>query len=214
VQAVNQPARRSGPTKTEHHRDYERSTTCAFGIVPPVRRAKFSAIKDEHEGRFNIGNYFFKVFAKRLIRIGGVGIIGIVRIVRIVRMVRIVRTGIGEPDSEGESESDENRIGPKETVIREKATVMEKAAINEKAIIGEKVAVKIVESTVEESATSSKAWTLKLVEAANVKTHTASLKTSRTTVLFRSYTKERPKRDVKSHNYKNIRCFSGINPRG
>ena len=111
-------------------------------------------------------------------------------------MVRIVRTGIGEPDSEGESESDENRIGPKETVIGEKATV------------------KIVESTVEESATSSKAWTLKLVEAANVKTHTASLKTSRTTVLFRSYTKERPKRDVKSHNYKNIRCFSGINPRG
>ena len=148
MQAVNQPARRSGPTKTEHHRDYERSTTCAFGIVPPVRRAKFSAIKDEHEVRFNIGNYFFKVFAKRLIRIVGVGIIGIVRI------------GIGEPDSEGESESDENRIGPKETVIGEKATVMEKAAINEKAIIGEKVALKIVESTVEESATSSKAWML------------------------------------------------------
>jgi hypothetical protein len=70
--------------------------------------AKFSAIKDEHEARFNMGNYFFKVFAKRLIRIVGVGIIGIVRI------------GIGEPDSEGESESDENRIGPKETVIGEK----------------------------------------------------------------------------------------------
>jgi hypothetical protein len=34
VQAVNRPARRSGPTKTEHHQDYERSSIapiCNFG---------------------------------------------------------------------------------------------------------------------------------------------------------------------------------------
>jgi hypothetical protein len=62
-------------------------------------------------------------------------------------------------------------------VIGEKATVMKKAAISEKTIVGEKATVKIVESTVEESATSSKAWPLKLVESATLKTHTTAMKT-------------------------------------
>jgi hypothetical protein len=91
--------------------------------------------------------------------------------------------GIEEPESSGESESDKNRIRPEKTVIGEEATVREQPAIDEKAIVGEKVAVKIIESTVEESTSFGEAWTLKLVKSASVKTHTASLKTSGTTAM-------------------------------
>jgi hypothetical protein len=105
-----------------------------------------------------------------------------VRIIRI-RIVGIIGIWIREPETDWESEACEHRIGPEKTVIGEESIIGEETTINEKAIMGEKVAVKIIESTVEKSTAPSKARTLKLVESATVKTHTTSLKTSRTTAM-------------------------------
>lgn len=76
----------------------------------------------------------------RLIRIVGVRIIWVVGI-------RVV--GIREPEPDGKSEPDEDRIRTEETAIGEKAIITEKTAINKKTIIGEKVAVPNKRATAE-----------------------------------------------------------------
>jgi hypothetical protein len=120
----------------------------------------------------------FREIISRIALIWIVGV-GIIRI----RIVGIIGIWIREPETDWESEADEDRIGPEKTVIGEEAIIRKETTINEKAIIGEKAAVKIIESTVEKSTAPSKARTLELVEPATVKTHATSLKTSRTTAM-------------------------------
>jgi hypothetical protein len=88
-----------------------------------------------------------------------------VRIVKIVRMIRMIWTRIWEFEPDRKFEPNEERIRPKRTVLGKEA------AINEETIVREEVAVKMIESAVEQFTTIE----ARTVKSAALKTHITGL---------------------------------------